>query len=208
MQNDWLDYVTAFGTVATPVLVLILTGIGWHIKSRLEAVRESENKKLDRIRELEDKLREDRIEIYNALLEPFFVLFTTDVVFSQDPKYKGKNKKEYSIGKMLTVDYRKVGFKLSLIADDSVVMAYNQLMQFFYHTKENPAEPEIHTSQWLHLLGNLLLEIRKSLGNKETKVDEWEMLEWFITDVQNMRKIYANNTIQCYLLKRASDFQH
>lgn len=196
MQNDLLDYVTAIGTVATPVLVLILTGIGWHIKNRLETVRENENKKLDRIKELEDKLRQDRIEIYNALLEPFFVLFTTDDVFSKDPKYKGKKKEEHSIGKMLTVDYRKVGFKLSLIADDSVVLAYNQLMQFFYHSEKTPAEPLLKTSQWMHLLGHLLLEIRKSMGNQETKINEWEMIEWFITDAHKMKEVYANKPIQ------------
>lgn len=194
MQKDWLDYLTTLSSLITPILVLGLTGVGWHIKTKIEAAREIENKKLDRIKVLEDKLRDDRIEIYNALLEPFFILFTTDAVFSQDPKYKGKNKDAHSIGKMLTVEYRKTGFKLSLLADDQVVRAYNQLMQFFYHAEENSAEIEEKTSQWMHLLGNLLLEIRKSMGNQETKLDEWEMVEWFMTDTHDMKKIYLNNS--------------
>jgi hypothetical protein len=31
--KTWLDYVTAFGSVATPILVLLLGGVGWRIRS-------------------------------------------------------------------------------------------------------------------------------------------------------------------------------
>lgn len=190
MEPTWLSYVTAISSIITPILVLLLTGIGWIIKTSIETERQKETKEVERIKELEDKLRNDRIEIYNALLEPFFILFTTDSVFSQDPKYKGKKKDELSIGKMLTVDYRKVGFKLSLLADDSVVRSYNQLMQFFYHAEENTDELEIKTSHWIKLLGDLLLEIRKSMGNQATELSNWEMLEWFMTDVKAMKENY------------------
>lgn len=94
---------------------------------------------------------------------------------------------------MLTVDYRKVGFKLSLLADDSVVRSYNQLMQFFYQAEENTDELEIKTSHWIKLLADLLLEIRKSMGNQATELSNWEMLEWFMTDVKKMRENHQNN---------------
>lgn len=173
-------------------MVLLLTGIGWHIKTKLESTRGKDTLVQERIRELEDKLRTDRIETYNQLLEPFFVLFTTDAVFSNDPKYKGKNKDQLSIGKMLTVEYRKVGYKPSLIADDSIVRAYNKLMQFFYKGQHEGLEAKellVRTSQWIKLLSVLLLEIRKSMGNQHTSLTNWEMIEWFMTDADMMEKL-------------------
>jgi hypothetical protein len=199
MAHDWLDYATGIGSVVTPVLVLILTGIGWHIKTKLEASRARDTRAEERIRELEDKLRDDRIEIYNQLLEPFFVLLTTDEIFAQDPKYKGKNKAQLSIGKMLTVEYRKIGFKLALLADDAVVGAYNDLMQFFYRGDYQNLEGEelqIRTSQWIELLSQLLLEIRRSMGNANTALSNWEMVEWLLTEIDKMRELSANNSIQ------------
>ncbi len=52
-------------------------------------------------------------------------MFTTDAIFDSDPKYKVKTKDQLSIGRMLSVDYRKIAFKLSLVADDDVIKAYN-----------------------------------------------------------------------------------
>ena len=195
MEKHWLDYATAIGSTLTPILVLLLTGVGWHVKAKLERNRDKDSKAQARIRELEDKLRTDRIETYNQLLEPFFVLFTSDAIFASDPKFKGKSKDQLSIGKMLTVEYRKVGFKLSLVADDSVVRAYNKLMQFFYkgeHEGLSADELLVKTSQWIKLLSELLLEIRKSMGNQHTSLTNWEMIEWFMSDADTMREISAN----------------
>jgi len=199
MEKNWLDYATAVGSTLTPILVLLLTGIGWHIKAKLERNHDEDSKAHARIRELEDKLRADRIETYNQLLEPFFVLFTSDAVFDSDPKFKGKNKEQLSIGKMLTVEYRKVGFKLSLVADDSVVRAYNKLMQFFYkgeHEGLSGDELLVKTSHWIKLLSELLLEIRKSMGNQHTSLTNWEMIEWFMTDADAMRELSVNTAVQ------------
>lgn len=199
MEKHWIDYATAIGSTLTPILVLLLTGVGWHIKAKLERNRDEGSKAQARIRELEDKLRADRIETYNQILEPFFVLFTTDAIFTSDPKFKGKNKDQLSIGKMLTVEYRKVGFKLSLVADDAVVRAYNKLMQFFYKGKHeglSDDELRVQTSQWIKLLSELLLEIRKSMGNQHTSLTNWEMIEWFMSDADVMRELSANTTVQ------------
>ena len=67
-EKTWLDYLVAAGTIATPILVLLLSGIGWRLRNRLE-----------RQFVLEDKLRDDRIRIYNDILKPFILLLTTDV---------------------------------------------------------------------------------------------------------------------------------
>jgi hypothetical protein len=74
-EPSLLDYLNAVGSISTPLLVLVLTGIGWNIRTRLQ-----------RRQELEDRLREDRIKIYNAILQPFIILLMSDAAWKSDPK--------------------------------------------------------------------------------------------------------------------------
>lgn len=190
VEKDILDTISAIATLVTPFLLLGLGGIGWLIQNRFQSSRSKEELQSSRVRELEDKLRDDRIKIYNAILEPFFLLFTSEEAFAKDPKFKKKNKNDLAIAKMLSVEYREIGFKLSLLANDSVVRSYNKLMQYFYHTEQDlrPAEDKI--CEWIALLGELLLEIRKSMGNEQSDLDCWEMIEWFMTDAPNLKEQY------------------
>ena len=50
---------------------------------------------------------------------------------------------------------------------------------------QNPTDKakEMMSTHWI-----ILLEIRKSMGNEETKLNEWDMLEWFITDARKMKE--------------------
>ena len=128
MTNELLDTITVIGAITTPILLSLIAGLGWLLKSGFEKSQSRNQDQIVRIRELEDKLREDRITTYNSLLEPFFLLFTTEAAFAQDSKYKGRKKDDMAISTMLSVEYRRVGFKLSLVASDEVVRAYNRLM--------------------------------------------------------------------------------
>jgi hypothetical protein len=175
-EKHWLDYLTAFGAVATPFFVLVLTGLGWKFR-----------KSIDRRLELEDKLREDRINTYNTILEPFTLLLMTQAAWEHDKQNKNKNKDDIAIGKLLSLDYRKAAFKLSLVANDDVVLAYNEMMQFFYLQGDNPVASDEKLKTMLSLHGSFLLEIRKSMGNEATKLDRWQMLEWFMTDVRKIK---------------------
>jgi hypothetical protein len=74
-EASWLEYVTAFGVIATPLLVLVLTAIGWRLRTQLE-----------RRASLEDKLREDRIPTYNDILEPFILMLMSDAAASRSAK--------------------------------------------------------------------------------------------------------------------------
>jgi len=180
--NDptWLDYVTAVGTVATPLMVLALTAVGWKLRTRLE-----------RQMELEDKLREDRIQAYNQILEPFVLLLMSQAAWQTNPKNKNKNKDKDKIAtqKMLSLEYRQTASKMSLVGSDAVVKAYNNLMQYFFERGDitDKVTPE-DAKQMVALLGCFLLEIRRSMGNEATTLDHWDMLEWFITDVRKYRK--------------------
>ncbi|MEQ9009914.1 hypothetical protein [Algiphilus sp.] len=177
-ENTWLDYVAALGSVATPILVIALSAIGWRVKAGIE-----------RRIELEDQLRQDRIDIYNKILEPFVILLTSDAAWSQDRKNKNKNKEQFAQEKMLSLEYRECGFKMSLVGSDAVVKAYNNLMQYFYAANDNPQATVGHdtTKEMLELLGSFLLEIRRSMGNETTQLDHWDMCEWWMSDARILR---------------------
>lgn len=190
--NELLNTISAIANLATPILLLFLGGIGWLIQNRLENSQIKQEAQSKRIYELEDLMREDRINTYNLLLEPFFLLFTSESAFSLDKKYKNKDKNELAIQRMLSVEYRQVGFKLSLVASDEVVRSYNNLMQFFYHNENDLRPIEEKTSQWIALMGTLLLEIRKSMGNETSKLNRWEMIEWFMADAKKIKLMHEN----------------
>jgi len=194
IQKDLLDIIAAIATLATPILLVVLAGMGWLIKNRMESSKAKRGIQEARIRELEDRLREDRIATYNSLLEPFFLLFTSDAAVALDPKFKGKNKNVIAIAKMLSVEYRQIGFKLSLVGNDPVVRAYNGLMQFFYHTEEDQRPTEEKMRDWIAMMGTLLLEIRKSMGNESSKLDRWEMIEWFMSEAPAMKKLHLSES--------------
>lgn len=171
-DKTWLAYVTAIGAIATPILVLALTGVGWRLRTRLE-----------RQFSLEDKLREDRIGTYNAILKPFIILLTSDAAWVTDPKNKGKDKNEIAFRSLLSLEYREQAFRLSLVGSDAVVKSYNNLMQYFFQRGENDAT-EADVTEMMALLGQFLLEIRRSMGNESTTLGNWQMLEWFLTDAR------------------------
>jgi len=176
-EKTWVDYITALGSVATPLLVIALSAVGWKVKSSI-----------DRKTDLENKLRDDRVEIYNQILEPFIILLMSDAAWDSDKKNKNKNKNDFATNKMLTLEYRRLGFKLALMGSDSVVKSCNNLMQYFYNMEENKsAEGEDFLKETLELLGTFLLEIRKSMGNETTSLDQWDMCEWWMSDARKIR---------------------
>jgi hypothetical protein len=136
---------------------------------------------------LEDKLREDRIGTYHAILKPFIILLMTDAAWQSDPKNKGKDKHEIATRTLLSLDYREQGFRLSLVGSDSVVRSYNNLLQYFYQRAEAPSVSDPDVREMMALLGQFLLEIRKSMGNEATAMTNFEMLEWFMTDARKYR---------------------
>lgn len=175
-EKTWIDYLTAIGAITTPLLVFALSVIGWRFKSSIE-------RKID----LENRLRDDRIDIYNQILEPFIILLMPEAAWVQDKKNKNKDKNKLAINKMLTLDYRKLGFKLSLMGSDSVVKSYNDLMQYFYNREEGSPVENKNLKEILKLLGKLLLEIRKSMGNEATTLNCWDMCEWWMSDTRKIR---------------------
>jgi hypothetical protein len=153
---DWLQ-------VLGPPLLMALGGIiTWVIKSKIEELHA-----------VEEKLREDRRKIYSQILDPYVRLFA-------DLEGRGSAQ---AIKKITSYEYRKTAFELNLFGSDEVVRAYNALMK---HTYEAESTRKQDTKEMMRLWGNLLLEIRKSLGNKKTKLNERDMLRAMIKDINSL----------------------
>ncbi|MCI5069739.1 hypothetical protein [Acidovorax sp.] len=175
--KHWLDYVTAIGSLATPLIVLLLTAVGWKLRQSIE-----------RRRDLENKLHADRIDTYNKILEPFIILLMSDTAWGHDIKHKGQDKNDFAMAKMMSLECRNTSFKLSLVGSDAVVTAFNNLFQFFFEQGSDSVQPPDRLRHMLSLLGTFLLEIRRSMGNESSKLTNWQMLEWFITDARKYSK--------------------
>ncbi len=146
--------------IVGPSLLMIIGGIlTWFIKSRVEELRVTE-----------EKLREDRRKIYNEILDPYIRLFS-----DMDGESGAR-----ALNKIASYEYKKTSFELSLFGSDNVVGAYNKLLSYMYQIEDNQSPDSI---KLLHLWGGLLLEIRKSLGNKKTKLTEVDMLRGMIKDL-------------------------
>lgn len=129
-------------------------------------------KNLQEKREVERQLSAKRQEIYMGLLDPYIRIFS-------DIKGPGIDQ---AIKKITSHEYKKIAFGLALLGSDEVIKSYNTFMRY---TFESEASGERDTGKLMRLWGNLLLEIRKSLGNKKTTLKEKDMLQGMIKDINN-----------------------
>ncbi len=144
-----------------PTLLMIAGGIiTWLFKSRVEELRATE-----------ERLRDQQRKIYLEILDPYIHLFA---------ELKTKGSPVQALRKITSYEYRKTAFDLNLFGSDEVVKAYNALMQ---HTYEAESTGKQDPKKMMRLWGTLLLEIRKSLGNEKTKLDELDMLRAMIKDI-------------------------
>lgn len=177
VEKTWLDYATALGSIATPIFVLFLTGIGWKLKSANE-----------RRVELENQLREDRIKTYNQILEPFIIAYMNEGAWKKDKKYNKLSQIDFAISIINSLEYRESCFKLALMAPDSLVKSFNNLLQNFFNTDLSLEKDKLSIFKiTVELFGDFLIEIRKSMGNENTKLEYWDMCEFWMTDVRKLK---------------------
>ncbi|MCJ7812649.1 hypothetical protein MUP95_04930 [bacterium] len=147
-----------------PSLLLIIGGIiSWFIKSRVEELQA-----------IEEKLREDRRKIYLQILDPYIKLFSD--ISQTNMAQQVKRIKSY--------DYKKAAFELNIFGSDNVIAAYNNLMTHIFQAE---ASGKQDPNEMFDLWGKLLLEIRKSLGNKKTNLNSIDMLRGMIKDIDNLK---------------------
>ncbi|MDE2803470.1 MAG: hypothetical protein OXK21_11395 [Chloroflexota bacterium] len=188
-----IDLITAIGAIATPVLLLVFSGIGWYFKCRIESAWKKEAELRMRAERLEEAIRDDRLQVYNDILEPFIILFMKDGQVVTNKRQTIKTKEQRTLEIIQSLEYRKAVFKLSLFANDDVVKAYNNLMQFFYKMEKTSNSPEARAPEavgreLLESFGTFLLAIRKSVGNEASNLNELDMLAGMISDIDKMRR--------------------
>lgn len=162
--------------IASPILITIGGLITWFVKSKKDDVLLSE-----------EKSREFKIKTYEELLEPFITVFT----FALPEK-----EKQIGINKLTSLEYRKAGFNLMTFGSDDVVKSYNKIMQaFFTINAKDFSDDEEYAIIMLSLISDLLLNIRKDLYTKKTKLKRSEMLEPMINDIKKYEEKINNRKI-------------
>jgi len=158
LEKEYITLITALGA---PFLVLIGGLVTWFFKSRKEELQAIEERALER-----------RIETYNTILHPLIVMFAN----KSNQKIKDK-----AVAEIGSVEYRKAGFSLITFGSDEMVSAYNDMMQSFYKN-----ETEKDPKKTMKKFAQFLLSVRKDVYNKNTKLKEWDMLKFMITDIENL----------------------
>jgi hypothetical protein len=150
---EWLQ-------ILGPTVLVIIGGIiSWILKNRA-----------DEYRTIKEKLNQEEREIYKKMLNPYI-----EILAKQTEKSGSDNQPNISPSEL-----RTTLFELNLIGSDNVIRAYNRILQNAY---QNERTGKNDPKQKVLLFGNLLLEIRKSLGHKNTKLKPKDMFEGMIKDI-------------------------
>ena len=159
--------------ILSPILLTVGGIISWIIKSKKEDILNSEAKS-----------REFKIETYKTLLEPFIATMT--FTLSEEVKQR-------EINKLTTLEYKKAVFDLTTFGSDKAIQIFNKIMQTFFHSDiykdENGEYKSDYGNRLIALLSEFLLQIRKDLYTKKTKLQRSEMLEFMITDMEHTKEI-------------------
>lgn len=164
-----------FVAPAVGAVIMLIGGlISWILQTRLAGIRSER-----------EKLRAERRKIYVDLLSPFIRLFAaignSEIETSDDVP-------DDVMQEMLSFEYKKTSFEMALFGSDEVVNAYNVFMGTLYESAQQDESAQQATQNPMELMqgfGELLLEIRKSLGNEETELNRFDMLRWMIKDIDN-----------------------
>lgn len=159
-MNEYLPLVIGLGS---PILVALGGLLSWFVKSKKEDLQAIEERALNK-----------RITIYNEILHPFIVLFSANA---------SETTKSSAVESIGSVSYRTAAFNLITFGSDEMVISYNDLMQSFYKN-EGEKDPKALMKKF----ARFILSIRKDVYNKNTKLKEWDMLKFMITDIEKVMK--------------------
>ena len=167
-DTSWYDALATVATISTPILLLVMSGLGWAFKTSVE-----------RTHRLEQEMREDRLKIYRQILEPLTLMFTKDEQSMASGTGFSKKNQDKAVKMPVSKEYREAAFNLTLFANDEVVRAFNALYQSSYAMNSAGSS----TTELILTMGDFYLSIRKSVGNETTNIKNFEMLRWMINDI-------------------------
>lgn len=146
--------------ILTPTIAVLTGAAVWLFRSRLDALQRQA-----------DRLHSDRAKLYANILEPYILAFSNAATESEiEAMY-------------MSLDYRRTIFELNMVGSDRVVRAMNSFMQYFYSLERQGESPAKDPKVLMRLFGSVLLEIRKDLGNRRTKLNTIDMLRSQIKDI-------------------------
>ena len=165
---DWLQDILA------PLVVLLIVAmitatvsiVGYLIRSKKEEARVSQQ-----------KLNEERRNTYRKIISPYIGILTG----LKDKAGTGK-----ALAVIQSQEHKQTVFDLIFFGSDDVVKAHNALFQYAYKDEAGESA-EQRGMMFMRLWGKLLLEIRKDVGNKDTKLNDLDMLRWLIMDIDKLR---------------------
>lgn len=184
MEPSTLENIAAIASIITPILLAVISVIAVLLQRRLEAARKREEDARARAQRLEDEIRGTRIELYEKVLAPFIDALNSTGQTQTQRRGRGARGGQAGVPNIDWQEFRRSAFRLSLFADDGVVKAFNDFMQFAYEmeSSQDSGDPRA----MLSTLGGLLLAIRRSVGNEDSSLGELEMLKWLISDIQTI----------------------
>lgn len=142
--------------LAIPALLALGGFIAWGVRSTIEDYREAER-----------QLAAERRALYQQVLEPFLLPLIT-----ADDQAEAVSSMQETV--FDSEEYKRAVFELSLFASDDVVRAFGDIT----NSASNTASPSP-----MVLWSRLLLAVRKSVGNKGTRLTPVEILRPMINDV-------------------------
>lgn len=159
MTIDWINI------LVTPAVGAAVGFSVWYFQSRIDSLRRAQ-----------ENLHDERRKIYAEVLDPFIRIFAG---------IKNPQETKKAMKQVASYDYRRTAFEFSLVGSDDVVRAFNNLMQYIYRGGTDDGT-DIDATQLMRHWGAFLLEIRRNVGNSDTKWTEVDMLKGFITDVDRL----------------------
>lgn len=148
-----------FATLFTSIGALVV----WFFQSRAE-----------KLRKLEESLHDRRLKLYSDALDPLIRMFAG----LGDAKAQAQVLRDIK-----GYQYRKTVFDLTMFGSDDVVRAHNAMFQHIYKSETEGQNPR----EMMRLWASVLLAIRRSGGNPDTELDEWDMLTSTIKDIDTLR---------------------
>ena len=156
--------------ILSPVLVTCGGLISWVLKSKKDELINSE-----------ERAREFKINTYRKLLEPFIAAFTVSI---------SEEERKSEIDKLQTLEYKKAIIDLTTFGSDQTLRTFNKIIQSFYKSDDYRTSVEAwdeYTVKLLALISEFLLEIRKDVYSRKTRLIRSDLIESILKDIDQYK---------------------
>lgn len=155
-----LDPSSWFGAL----LGALVVGMGWLIR---ESVKKNWRE--------HEQLQADRMKVYMDVIDPFVRVLSGT---------KNRREGQRATKEIASHTHRMNLFRLQVMGSDESVRAMNRMMEHFFRHGEDPSAADAQKT--LHLIGTLLLAIRKDLGHKGSRLTSADMFRSHVTDLHRL----------------------